>query len=54
MLADRKAKSLSMHFAGQWFKWENLRSTVNPDKKKFPEFTFSLRVAMYREGVNVL
>ncbi len=50
MLKDEKAKALSMHFAGQWFKWEELRSRTNPDRKKFPSFDFSLRVALYRES----
>ncbi|MEM7146820.1 MAG: DUF1592 domain-containing protein [Verrucomicrobiota bacterium] len=50
MLEDEKAKSLSMHFAGQWFKWEMLRSTANPDEVKYPVFTFDLRVLLYRES----
>jgi hypothetical protein len=50
MLIDGKAKALSMHFAGQWFKWEELRSRTNPDRKKFPSFDFALRVALYRES----
>ena len=50
MLVDEKAKALSMHFAGQWFKWEELRSRTNPDRKKFPGFDFTLRVALYRES----
>ncbi len=50
MLADEKSKSLSMHFAGQWLKWEDLRSTANPDTKRFPTFDFRLRVALYQES----
>ena len=50
MLGDEKAKSLSMHFAGQWFKWEELRSRTNPDREKFPVFDFELRVSLYRES----
>ena len=50
MLGDAKAKSLSMHFAGQWFGWEELRSRVDPDTRKFPEFTFRMRVLMYQES----
>ncbi|NNE91988.1 MAG: DUF1592 domain-containing protein, partial [Verrucomicrobiales bacterium] len=52
MLVDDRAKSLSMHFAGQWFKWESLRSTANPDEKRFPSFTFQLRVSLYQESTN--
>jgi len=50
MLKNDKAKPLSTHFAGQWFGWEELRSRANPDKKKFPEFDFKLRVLLYRES----
>ena len=50
MLKDKRSRSLSMHFGGQWFKWEDLRSTIDPDTKKFPMFTFELRVSMYQES----
>ncbi len=50
LLVDDKAKSLGMHFAGQWLKWEELRSRAVPDKKRFPRFDFALRVSMYRES----
>ncbi len=50
MLKDERARSLSMHFAGQWFGWEDLRSVANPDEKRFPTFTMDLRIAMYRES----
>ena len=50
MLVDDKARALGMHFAGQWLKWEDLRSRANPDRKRFPNFDFALRVSMYRES----
>ena len=50
MLEDPKADSLPMHFGGQWFGWEELRSRANPDKDRYPEFTFPLRVALYKES----
>ncbi|MDF1852240.1 MAG: DUF1592 domain-containing protein [Verrucomicrobiales bacterium] len=50
MLQDPKSDALSMHFAGQWFGWELLRSRANPDAKRYPEFTFALRIAMYKES----
>ncbi|MEM7014739.1 MAG: DUF1592 domain-containing protein, partial [Verrucomicrobiota bacterium] len=50
MLKDERASALAMHFAGQWFGWEALRSRANPDEKRYPQFTFQLRVAMYRES----
>jgi ABC-type Zn uptake system ZnuABC Zn-binding protein ZnuA len=52
MLDDPKANSLSLHFAGQWFGWEELRSRANPDETRYPTFTFDLRVAMYQESSN--
>ncbi len=52
MLKDPKADSLPMHFAGQWFGWEELRSRANPDKDRYPEFTFPLRVALYKESTS--
>lgn len=51
MLSDEKAKSLGMHFGGQWFGWELLRSSANPDTEKFPQFTFQLRVQLYQESM---
>ncbi|MEM9080632.1 MAG: DUF1592 domain-containing protein [Verrucomicrobiota bacterium] len=51
MLKDPKSRALSMHLGGQWFGWEKLRTTANPDTKKFPEFDFGLRVDLYRESV---
>ena len=50
MLADPKSASLAMHFGGQWFGWEQLRSRANPDKERYPEFGFPLRIAMYQES----
>lgn len=50
MLMDDRARSLGMHFGGQWLKWEDLRSRANPDRKRFPNFDFALRVSMYRES----
>jgi len=51
MLADKRAESLSRHFAGQWLGFEELRENAEPDPQRFPTFTQSLRIAMYRESV---
>ncbi|WP_367872105.1 DUF1592 domain-containing protein [Luteolibacter sp. Populi] len=51
MIADPRAESLARHFAGQWLGFEELRENAEPDTKRFPTFTQSLRVAMYRESV---
>ena len=52
MLKDPKARRLSMFLGGQWLGWEDLRGSANPDVKKFPLFTTSLRVDMYNESTN--
>ena len=51
MLLDEKSKALGMHFGGQWFGWEELRSSANPDAEKYPQFTFKLRVLLYQESM---
>jgi hypothetical protein len=51
MLADPKADALGERFAMQWLEIERLGSEVNPDAKKFPEYTPELREAMRREVV---
>ncbi|MGJ8634229.1 MAG: DUF1592 domain-containing protein [Luteolibacter sp.] len=51
MLLDKKSKALGMHFGGQWFGWELLRSSANPDVEKYPQFTFQLRVLLYQESM---
>ena len=51
MLDDPRADTLARYFAGQWLGFDELRESVNPDAKRFPMFTESLRVAMYRESV---
>jgi hypothetical protein len=51
MIADPRSETLSRHFAGQWLGFEDLRELAEPDPRRFPSFTHSLRVAMYRESV---
>lgn len=48
MLADPKSQALVENFAGQWLQLRNLK-TINPDRKRFPDFDESLRQAMQRE-----
>ncbi len=48
MLADPKAKALTENFAGQWLQLRMLE-LVEPDRKKFPEFSDELRHAMKTE-----
>ncbi|MEZ5304994.1 MAG: DUF1588 domain-containing protein [Verrucomicrobiales bacterium] len=35
---------------GQWFGFDKLKTTANPDPERYPQFTMPLRVAMYREA----
>ena len=51
MLADKRSETLARHFAGQWLGFEDLRENAEPDPVRYPTFTHSLRVAMYRESV---
>lgn len=51
MLASKKAGALARHFAGQWIGFEDLIDRAEPDKKRFPMFTRSLRASMYYESV---
>ena len=49
MLKDRRSEALAEEFAGQWLGFDQMRDKIQPDKGRFPEFDFQLRVAMYRE-----
>ena len=51
MILDRRSETLARHFAGQWLGFEELREVAQPDPTRFPTFTQSLRVSMYRESV---
>jgi len=51
MLKDPKSKELAENFASQWLGIRELRTTVQPDRKRFPRFTPAVRDAMYDESV---
>ena len=51
LLNDPRSEAMSRHFAGQWLGFDEVRETSDPDTKRFPTFTPSLRIAMYRESV---
>ncbi|MBK1855431.1 DUF1592 domain-containing protein [Verrucomicrobiaceae bacterium 5K15] len=51
MLASKKSTAMARHFAGQWIGFEELIDRAEPDKKRFPQFTRSLRASMYHESV---
>ncbi|MBL9123729.1 MAG: DUF1592 domain-containing protein [Planctomycetaceae bacterium] len=48
MLADPRSQALVENFAGQWLQLRNLK-TINPDRKRFPDFDEALRKAMQSE-----
>jgi hypothetical protein len=54
MIADPRIEYFARHFGGQWLGFEDLREVSNPDPVRFPEFTPSLRLAMYRESVDFI
>lgn len=49
MLAHEKALAFTKNFAGQWLRFEEVFNTVDPDRRKFPDFNQELRQAMYDE-----
>jgi len=51
MLRDPKSRALAERFAGQWLGLLELGRTVRPDRRRFPEFSLSLRDAMVEEAV---
>lgn len=48
MLADPKSRALAENFGGQWLEVRKLES-VQPNRKRFPEFDEYLRMSMRRE-----
>lgn len=51
LLNDPRSGTLARHFAGQWLGFDELREVAEPDSKRFPTFTPTLRSAMYGESV---
>lgn len=49
MLAHEKALAFTKNFAGQWLRFDEVFNTVDPDRRKFPDFNADLRQAMYDE-----
>ena len=49
MLSSEKAKALIKNFAGQWLRFSEVFNSVDPDRRKFPDFNQDLRQAMYDE-----
>ncbi len=51
MLLDPKAKAFAENFMTQWLGVKTLKTTTQPDLRRFPNYTISLRDAMYTEPV---
>jgi hypothetical protein len=51
MLQSPKAKAFAENFATQWLRVKELKTSAQPDTRRFPEFTAELRDAMYAEPV---
>ncbi len=51
MLRDPRSEAFATEFAGRWFGFSGFEFFAGPDPEAFPEFTDTLRSAMYREGV---
>jgi Protein of unknown function (DUF1592)/Protein of unknown function (DUF1588)/Protein of unknown function (DUF1587)/Protein of unknown function (DUF1595)/Protein of unknown function (DUF1585) len=52
MLSDPKARRLSTEFFGQWLGFYNFAEHKGVDTSRFPEFTDSVKEAMYDEAVS--
>lgn len=52
LLNDPRSEAMARHFAGQWLGFDEVREHADPDTKRFPTFTPTLRAAMYRESVD--
>lgn len=51
MLQSPKTQAFSDSFAGQWLHVRDLYTSARPDARKFPDFTPTLRDAMYGETI---
>ena len=49
MIADPKSRALADGFAAQWLRIRDLYTSAQPDPRRFPEYTPSLRDAMIGE-----
>ena len=51
MLRDQRSVALADQFAGNWLAFREIREYDEPDRKRFPAYTDSLREAMYQESL---
>ena len=51
MLKDPRSKAIGENFGAQWLRLDELKTTAQPDRQRYREYTAGLRDAMYDEGV---
>ena len=51
MLSDPRSRALAENFGTQWLDLRSLKTIVEPDRGRFPQYTDALRDAMYEEAV---
>lgn len=51
MLKDPRSKAIAENFGGQWLAFNALHTTANPDRAKFPDYTPTIRDALYDQAV---
>ena len=54
MLRDERVRGLARAFGSQWLDFQRFQEHNSVDRKRFPQFTDSLREAMYQEPVRFL
>src|SRR5205085_7011650 len=54
MLKDPRAQGLALEFGGNWLDFRRFQQHNAVDRARFPEFTNSLRQAMFEEPVRLL
>ena len=54
MLRDNRIRGLAIEFGSQWLDFQRFQSHNNVDRVRFPQFTDTLREAMYQEPIRFL
>lgn len=54
MLRDDRIRGLAIEFGSQWLDFQRFQSHNSVDRARFPQFTDSLREAMYQEPIRFL
>jgi hypothetical protein len=54
MLRDDRVRGLAIEFGSQWLDFQRFQEHNSVDRGRFPQFTDSLREAMYQEPIRFL